>query len=75
LRARPKEDCKGSPLAGKIYIPVYVKAEFDEAIMTGRPAVLHQELMPRINSAEERLVPESNMAKHSRDIFMDILYD
>ena len=39
----------------------YVKREFDEAMKTGRPQDFYQELMLRISSEEERLIPESNI--------------
>ena len=39
----------------------YVKREYDEAIMTGRPQDFYQELMLRISSNEDRLIPESNI--------------
>ena len=39
----------------------YVKREYDEAMKTGRPQDFYQELMLRISSEEERLIPESNI--------------
>ncbi len=39
----------------------YVKREYDEAMKTGRPQDFYQELMLRISSDEERLIPESNI--------------
>ncbi len=45
----------------------YVKAEFDEAMLTGRPQDFYQELMLRISSEEERLIPESNIVMYNRD--------
>ena len=45
----------------------YVKAEFDEAMLTGRPQDFYQELMLRISSEEERLIPESNIVWYYRD--------
>lgn len=59
-----KEDFKGSWPERFPY--EYVKAEFDEAMMTGRPADFYQELMLRINSEEERLVPEGNIMWYDR---------
>ena len=48
----------------------YVKREFDEAMKTGRPQDFYQELMLRISSEEERLIPESNLVwyNHRDDI-------
>ena len=45
----------------------YVKREFDEAMKTGRPQDFYQELMLRISSEEERLIPESNIVWYNRD--------
>ena len=46
----------------------YVKREYDEAMKTGRPQDFYQELMLRISSEEERLIPESNIVwYHHRD--------
>jgi hypothetical protein len=76
LRARPKEDCKDSPFTGNIYIYTCLcEGRIRRSNNDKGPAVLYQELMPRISSAEERLVPKSNMAKCRRDIFMDLVHD
>ncbi len=64
-----KEDFKGSWPERFPY--EYVKAEFDEAMMTGRPADFYQELMLRINSEEERLVPEANIMWYQRSLVLE----
>ncbi len=53
------EDFKGS--WDERFTYEYVKREYDEAMKTGRPQDFYQELMLRISSEEERLIPESNI--------------
>ena len=51
----------------------YVKAEYEEAMALGRPSDFYQELMLRISSEEERLIPDSNLVWYSRDSIMNNL--
>jgi phage terminase large subunit-like protein len=44
----------------------YVKAEFDEAMKLGRPSDFYQELMLRISSEEDRLIPDSDIIWYDR---------
>ena len=53
----------------------YVKQEFDDSIKLGRPQDFYQELMLRINSDEQRLIPEGNIVWYSIDDVIHNLYD
>jgi len=48
----------------------YVKDEYDEAQSLHLPANFNQELMLRIMSAEDRLIPDSNIHWYSRDTLL-----
>lgn len=48
----------------------YVKDEFDSAIALGRPSDFYQELMLRISSEEDRLVPDNDIVWFNRDTMM-----
>jgi phage terminase large subunit-like protein len=52
----------------------YVKAEFDEAMKLGKPQFFYQELMLRINSEEERLIPDSAITWYSKESMMDFAH-
>jgi hypothetical protein len=53
----------------------YVKAEYDEAQKLGRPSDFYQELMLRVSSDEDRLVPEKHITWYSRDTLLKNPYN
>jgi hypothetical protein len=48
----------------------YVKDEFDSAMALGRPSDFYQELMLRISSEEDRLIPDTDLVWYNRNSIM-----